>query len=326
MLRVLSDDDVADLLDLDALLPVVADGFRAQAAGRVERPDRPHFPVGHGLDPADPGPVGTGLTMPAAVHGRPYYATKLASVHEREEPTVKAQLALTDAATGAPVAYMDATRLTNARTACIGGLAAREHRAGGEGDDPATVGVLGAGTQARWQARAVATATDVGRIRVHSPSDSREACAADLRAAGLTAEAVATPAAAVEGADVVVTATTSREPVFPGAALAAGALVVAVGAYTAEMRELDGETLARAGRVFGDVPEEVVETGDVLESGLDPAVVEPFGAVLTGETDWASAGEVAVVLSVGSAVLDAVTAEHLYERAVERDAGHVVPL
>ncbi|MFB6171433.1 MAG: ornithine cyclodeaminase family protein [Haloarculaceae archaeon] len=324
MLRVLSDDDVADLLALDALLPVVADGFRAQAEGRVERPERPHFPVGHGLAPSDPGPAGTGLTMPAYVHGRPYYATKLASVHEHATPTVKAQVALTDAATGEPVAYLDGRRLTNARTGCVGGLAAREHC--GRECGPVRVGVLGAGTQARWQARAIATAVDVGTLRVYSPSASRTACAAALRDARLPAEAVDAPADAVTGADVVVTATTSRDPVFSGRALADGALVVAVGAYTAETRELDATTLARAARVFADVPAEAAETGDVLASDLGPAAIEPFGDVLAGASDWAAPGEVAVVLSVGSAVLDAVAAEHLYDRAVERDAGQVVPL
>jgi alanine dehydrogenase len=322
MLRVLSDAAVAALLDLEALLPVVADAFRAQAEGRVERPERPHFPVGTGLAPDDPErPLGTGLAMPAYVHGQRHYATKLASVHEDEPETVKAQLALTDAATGAPVAYLDAKRLTNARTGCVGGLAARELAR-----RPATVGVLGAGAQARWQARAVATAVDVSEVRVHSPSVSRERCAADLRERGIDARAVASPAAAVRGADVVVTATTSREPVFPGDALAPGTLVVAVGAYTPEMRELDAGTMARADRVFADVPEEAVETGDVLASGLAPSSVAPFGDVLLGRAAREHEDDVLVVLSVGSAVLDAATATHLYERAVERDAGELVVL
>jgi alanine dehydrogenase len=54
MVRVLPDAAVADLLDLGALLPVVADALRAQREGRVERPERPHFPVGQGLDSDDP--------------------------------------------------------------------------------------------------------------------------------------------------------------------------------------------------------------------------------------------------------------------------------
>ncbi|MFC6725891.1 ornithine cyclodeaminase family protein, partial [Halobium palmae] len=68
--RVLADDDVADLLSLPELLPEIERGFLKQGRGEVERPPRPHFPVGTGTP-------GTALTMPAYVHGDPTYATKL---------------------------------------------------------------------------------------------------------------------------------------------------------------------------------------------------------------------------------------------------------
>jgi alanine dehydrogenase len=64
----------------------------------------------------------------------------------------------------------------------------------------------------------------------------------------------------------------------------------------------------------------------VLESDLDPGAVEPFGDVVTGTAGRDDPGDVLVVLSVGSAVFDAAAAEHLHERAVERDAGTTLPL
>jgi alanine dehydrogenase len=322
---VLSDADVASVLDLEALLPVVESAFRAQGRGGVERPDRPHFPVGAGLEGAEP--LGTGLTMPAYVHGEATFATKLAAVHEgnaaRGLPTVNAQVALTDAATGAPVAFTAGNRITNARTGCIGGLAAA-HLAADAGGDGVNLGVVGAGTQARWQSRAVAAATGVSSVRVYAPSDSRERCAADLREEGLDATAVDSARAAVTDADVVVTATTSTEPVFPGDALAPGTLVVAVGAYTPEMRELDDATVERAARLFADVPEEAAETGDLPDG--DAGDLLALSAVFEGEAGRESAAEVLVVLSVGSAVLDAATAGHVYERAVEAGVGTEVDL
>ena len=195
MVRFLSDEDVATILDLESLLPVVEEAFVKQGRDEVERPERPHYPVGVGITGDEP--LGTALTMPAYVHGATYFATKLASVHDgnvdRGLPTVNATIALTDAATGLPAAYMAGTRVTNARTGCIGGLAARSLAA----TEPVTVGVVGAGTQARWQTRAIAAAMDVERVRVYAPSDSREACAAVLLAAGITATAGDSPAAAV---------------------------------------------------------------------------------------------------------------------------------
>lgn len=323
MVRVLSDEDIASVLSLPDLLPVVEKALLAQGRGAVERPERPHFPVG--IDGDDP--LGTGLVMPAAIHGRDHYATKIVSVHEgnpeRGLPTVNAQIALTDARTGQPTAFMDGSRITNARTGCIGGLAARELAVG---TDALTLGVVGAGAQARWQVRAIAAATRVGSVRVFSPSDSRQACAADLRTEGIDAHAVDSPQSAVEEADVVVTATTSAEPVFPADALADGSLTVAVGAYTADMQEVPSGAIEDAATVFADVPEEVAAIGDVREAAFDPTDLVPFSDVLAGDAGRASPDDRIVVESVGTAVLDAATAEYVYDGAVEAAVGTDVEL
>lgn len=318
MPRIFTAAEIEDVLSLDDLLGVVRTGLIEQAAGRVERPPRPHFPVGRGIESDEP--LGTGLTMSAYVHGADYYVTKLAAVHERnantDRPTVHAQIVLTDARSGEPLSLMDGTLVTSARTGCIGGLSVRALT-----DGPVSVGVLGAGTQARWQARAIAAATTVESVRIYSPSDSKHRCAADLRADGIEARAVETPAEAVAGADVVVTATTSTEPVFPAASLENGAVVVAVGAYTADMQELDSTVLDGAATVFADVPSEVAEIGDFLASGLSESELIPLGSLLSGELDRPSSGETVVVESVGSAVLDAVAAEHLYDAACAEGLG-----
>ncbi|SDY07873.1 ornithine cyclodeaminase family protein [Halopenitus persicus] len=353
-MRVLSDDDVASVLDLEALLEVVDEAFRKQGRGEVERPDRPHFPVGTGLTVPAPegsddgelggsdgdesggsdggesggngsvaGPFGTALVMPAYVHGAETYATKLAAVHEnnpgRGLETVNATIALTDAATGLPVAYLSGSRITNARTGCIGGVAARALAT----DGPVTLGVIGAGRQARWQVRAIDAATDLDRVRVYSPSDSRNECAETLRSEGIDATAVDSPRAAVAGATVVVTATPASEPVFDGADLEPGALVVAIGAYDESMRELDAETIRRADRLFGDVPSEAAHTGDIPDD-VTAADLTPLSAALEGTAGRGSDAEVIVVESVGSAVLDAAAAEHLYTEAQRRGVGRDV--
>ncbi len=328
-MRVLSDSDVANCLDFETLLPAVADALRAQGRGDVERPDRPHFPIGEGALPPEGDedsaePSGTGLVMPAYIHGSPYYATKIASVIEdnptRGLPRVNAAIALADSRTGLPIAYLAGTRITNARTGCIGGLAVRELAS----EASVRIGVIGAGAQARWQVRAIAAVTDVDSVRVYSPSESRVACASDLSEDGIDAEAVASPAAAVRAASVVVTATTATAPVFDGEDLSPGALVVAVGAYTAETRELDDTTVDRATDLYADVPEEVAETGDFPNHDAD--ALGPFSAVLEGKADRDRDDDILVVASVGTAVLDAAAAELVYEAAVDDDVGTETPL
>lgn len=318
MVLLLSEEEVSTHLDLSALVDVVGEALDKQAAGDVERPDRPHFPVGTGLDGDEP--TGTAIAMPAYIHGEEQYATKLVGVHEgnadRGMPTINAQIALTDARTGRPEAYMAGTTITNARTGCLGALAVRELA-----PETATLGVIGAGAQARWQTRAVATVVGLDDVRIYSPSDSRVACADDLTAEGLPARAVDTPEAAVAGADAVVTATTATAPVFPADALDPGALVVAVGAFTAEMQELDPAVLDGAGTVFADVPEEVAETGDLLASDLGVADLVPFGDLVAGRRSPTDPAATSVVVSVGSATLDAAAGASVYRRAVEAGDG-----
>ncbi|AXR78870.1 ornithine cyclodeaminase family protein [Natrarchaeobaculum sulfurireducens] len=321
MVTVLTADDVESLCDVETMLPAVETALVEQASGAVERPDRPHFPVGAGLD--DDTPHGTGLTMPAYVHGEPYYATKLASVHEgnaaRGLPTIQAQIALTDARTGTPVAYMPGTRVTNVRTGCVGGLAARALAA-----EPVRLAVIGAGAQARWQTRAIATTSDLESVTVYSRSDSKHDCADDLRADGIPAETAETAADAVSDATVVVTATTSTEPVFPADATDAE-LVVAVGAYEATMQELEPELFERADRVFADVPGEAIETGDLQGTSVREADLVALAEAFDGDRPDEPADGLTVVKSVGSAVMDLTAATTVYERSVDTDAGTDVP-
>ncbi|WP_152039364.1 ornithine cyclodeaminase family protein [Salinigranum salinum] len=317
-MRVLTEAEVERIVSLPDLLPAIEEAFVKQGRDEVERPPRPHFPIGEGET------EGTALVMAAAIHGASTFTTKVATVHEsnpaRGLPTVRTQVHVTDATNGETRATMAGNPITNARTGCIGGLAARELAAG----EPVRLGVVGAGAQARWQTRAIVAATDVERVRIYSPTpDSRRECADDLREEGIDAEAVDSVRAAVEDATVVVTATTATEPVFPGDALAAGTLVVAVGAYTAETCELDETTIGRAARVFADVPEEVAEIGD-MRGRLDVDDLIPLSEVFEGRAGRESPDEILVVDSVGSAVLDAAAAEPLVDRAEREDVGTVV--
>lgn len=313
MVTVLSEADVERVLDPESLLPVVGEALVKQSRGAVERPPRPHFPVGADLDETGAA-LGTGLAMPAYVHGDAHFATKLVAVHEenpdRGLPTIHAQLVLSDARTGVPRAFMGAATLTNARTGCIGGLAVRELA-----PDATTLGVVGAGTQARWQTRVIDLVADLGAVRIYSPSDSREACAADLRAADIPAAAVDAPREAVAGADVVVTATTSTEPVFPADALDDGTLVVAIGAYTAEMQELEAGVLERADRVFADVPDEVAAIGDLQATSLSESDLVELGSMLDAGYRRETETGILVVESVGSAVMDAAAGRAIFEAA-----------
>lgn len=327
IVRILNEKQVSSLLTINELLPVIETALIKQGSGEVVCPERLHFPVGKGLNADKPGEsLGTGLTMPAYIHGTNYYATKLVGFFKknpkRDLPTITSQIVVNEAETGLPVAIMDGNRVTGIRTGCIGGLAARELAL-----EPVDLGVIGAGTQARWQTRAIAAATDLRSVYVYSPSDSRIKCAEDLNAE-LDAHVIAVDSAkkAVEGATTVVTATPAESPVIDGDWLNQGTTVIAVGAFSPEMQEIDSNSFRRASQVFADVPEEAVETGDVIATGLEQKDIGSLADVISGTTGREYAREIIIVESVGSAIFDAATAAHILQKADAKDIGTVVDL
>jgi ornithine cyclodeaminase len=160
---------------------------------------------------------------------------------------------LFDGETGVPTAILDASAVTEIRTAAVTavatGLLARA--------DARTLAVLGAGVQGRAHLTSLAGVRDFEQVRVYSPTRAHaEALAEAAALPGAQVSAVATAEDAVRGADVVVAATNSREPVLDRAWLMPGAHVNAVGASTPQAREIDTATVA-ASALFCDSRESV---------------------------------------------------------------------
>jgi alanine dehydrogenase len=323
MVTVLTDTDVRSLIQLPDIADVVEEAQIKHDAGAVERPDRSHYPIGGGLQGDDP--FGTGLVMPAYIHGKDHFATKMASVYETNSekglPTVHSNLVLADAHTGKPVAFMNANSITNARTGCIGGVAVRELA-----NKPVELAVIGAGVQARWQIRAVDALCELERVAVYSPSDSKYELADELSSSGIATHAAESPDSAVRNANTVITATTSPTPVFSAEAIQNGTLIVGIGAFRADMQELEPAVFDKADRVFADVPEEVAEIGDITGSSLSEDQLIPLGEIFKDNGDRTSTNEIIVVESVGSAVFDVATAAHIYSSARESSLGNDVNL
>jgi alanine dehydrogenase len=165
-------------------------------------------------------------------------------------------------------------------------------------------------------------------VRVWSRRPERAAAFAAQEGTGeLPVEAVATARAAVEGADLVCTVTSAREPVLEGAWLAPGAHVNAVGACTPAARELDGAAVARC-RMFVDSIESArAEAGDLLLALGEGAVGEDhvqgtLGDLLLGRAEGRrSADEATLFESLGLAVEDLAAARHVYAKALAAGRG-----
>jgi alanine dehydrogenase len=194
-------------------------------------------------------------------------------------------------------------------------------------EDAATLALIGSGAQARGQLRAAATVRDLDRVDVFSPTEQhRNDFAGEMnKELDATVGAVASSAAAIEGADIVVTATNATEPVFDGDRLEAGTHVTAMGQYDRDKREVDATTVSRAkyvpdlrGRIEQDAGAyiQAVAAGAIGEDHIHAALGEVVAGVEPGRE---SAEEITLFDSGGTAIETVAAAAMLYERA--RDAG-----
>lgn len=220
---------------------------------------------------------------------------------------------------GRLLAILDASSITAIRTAAVSGLATRLLARA----DAADLAVLGTGVQAMTHVDAMCCVRPIRRVRAWSRGEEnrRRFAAAVAARFGVECVVASTAEAAVRGADIVCTTTSSRTPVLEGDWLAEGAHVNAVGASLASTRELDSAAVVRS-RLFVDRRESAMnEAGDFLiprdEGAIDNAhIVGELGdVVLQRLPGRGSAAEVTLFKSLGLAIEDVACARFIYERA-----------
>jgi ornithine cyclodeaminase/alanine dehydrogenase-like protein (mu-crystallin family) len=313
---VLNQEEVERLLDMEGCIEAMADALSALARGEV------HVPLRFVVKPAgEPSLIGL---MPAHRAGDvPLYSLKTVCVFpdnpKRGLDAHQGTVTLFDGETGEVRALMNASAITAIRTAAVSAVATRLLAR----EDARELGVLGAGVQARSHLEALRLVRDFERVRIFSPTAEH----ARSLAAEAGAEAVESAEEAVRGADVVVTATSSVEPVLEREWLKEGAHVNVVGGRPPMMRELDTATIADSA-FFVDRREsaeaEAFDYRDALESGaIGPDHIRAeIGEVLIGAKPGRSApGELTVFRSLGLAVEDLAAAEYVVRRARETGAG-----
>jgi ornithine cyclodeaminase/alanine dehydrogenase-like protein (mu-crystallin family) len=318
---VLGEADVRRLLPMDECIDVMAEALAGLEQGDLSMPLRAVFrpPEARSL---------MGL-MPAHRAGdKGAYGLKAICIFP-ENPTRgldahQGAVLLFDGETGELRAALNASAITEIRTAAVSAVATRLLAR----DDARELAILGAGVQARSHVQAVRAVRDFDHVRVWSRTDEHARTLAEE--AGATA--VGTAEEALRGADVVCTTTSSREPVVHREWLAPGVHVNAVGASIPTARELDTATLAAAA-LFVDRRESTLhESGDYLlaleEGAIGPEHIRAeLGELVTGKAQGRThPDELTVFKSLGIAVEDLAAAEHVYGRAREAGAGVEVSL
>jgi ornithine cyclodeaminase/alanine dehydrogenase-like protein (mu-crystallin family) len=296
-LLVLNEHEVTSLLTMPECIGVMEEALADLARGKVTNPLR-HMVRGEG--------TGGILGLMPAYRGD--YGLKEICVYPgnpaRGLDTHLGLVILHDGETGAPKAIMNASAITAIRTAAVSAVAtkllARE--------DAHVLAVIGTGVQGKSHLEGIPLVRDIREVRVFSRGKQQNARSIEE---------------AVRGADIVVTATSAKEPIIKREWIAPGTHINAVGSSIKSTRELDSETV-KAASLFVERRESTVnESGDYLMSGVGPEHIKAeLGEILTGKANGrTSKEEITLFKSLGLAVEDLASAQFLFDKAKRRGTG-----
>jgi ornithine cyclodeaminase/alanine dehydrogenase-like protein (mu-crystallin family) len=318
---VLNQEEVERLLDMEGCIAAMEDALAALARGEV------HVPLRFVMRPGDE-PSLLGL-MPAHRAGdTPLYSLKTVAVFpdnpQRGLDAHQGTVTLFDGETGEVRVLMNASAITAIRTAAVSAVATRLLAR----EDARVLGILGAGVQARSHLEALPLVRNFDAVRIYSRTSEH----AKALAAEVGAEAVNTAEAAVRDADVVVTATSSTEPVLAREWLKPGVHVNAIGGRPPQMTELDTATIADAAFFVDRRESAEAEAGDYRAAvasgaiGRDHIRAELGEVVIGAKPGRSGDDELTVFRSLGLAVEDLAAAEYVVRRARETGVGTEVQL
>jgi alanine dehydrogenase len=319
--RLLNEDHVRSVLSMPELVIAMEAAVARFSAREVLQPVRTVLSVG-------PTQAFFGL-MPAYIEQPARLGAKLVTVfngnHARGLPSHLATIVLLDPDTGALVALMDGRYITESRTAAVSAVSARYLSR----PDAGRLAILGSGVQARSHLEAYAAVRTLTEVRIWSPTARSRRRFIDEMSAHVPVPIREASSAehAVDGADLVVLATSSPTPVLDDAWVGPGTHVVSVGACRPNQREMS-PVLVQRGRLFVDSRDAaLVESGDVVMGIAEGRIAEQhiageIGEVVLGRVQGrTSPSEITIFKSLGMAVEDVVAADLVLRKALETGAG-----
>ncbi len=313
----LTESDVENLLTMSDALRLVEDALREMGEARASNRPRQRVRA----------PNGILNLMPAGLPTRGYLGFKYYSSFR---PRTRFWFHLLDANNGDVLAIIQADRLGQQRTGAASGVATKYLAR----TDAATVGMIGAGWQAESQLEAVCAVRAIRVARCYSrDAEHRKAFAKKMSARlNVDIRGVDSAEEAVRAADIVITATSSLEPVLRGEWLKPGAHLNAVGANRVEARELDDGVLNRSAFVCADSIEQAkMEAGDLIapikRGVLTWERVRELGEVVAGKVvGRKSDADITLFKSMGIALEDVAVGAWVYEQAREQKLGKEISL
>ncbi len=303
-MEILSVENTASRLPYLELADAIREVALARRSGTVQAPPRLTLPLAEG---------GVLLVMPAS--DAEISITKLVTVHPenvgRGLPTIQGEVVVMKAETGSRLGLLDGTVVTARRTAALSMLAARELAPHPDGP----LLIVGAGTQGRSHLEAFREGLGVSEVFIYSrTTESSAALAEHAVGLGMDAVVVPRPEDALDEVTLLVTATTSREPVLPEG-VRGDAFVAAVGSFEPEAAELSPAMISHSTVVVDTTEGAKEEAGDLLQAEGVGAFRWESAAALEDALRWSERpGGLVVFESVGHALWDLAAAKLAFSR------------
>ncbi len=321
-LLILNEDEIRQAISTAEATDAIEAAFAALAHGRASLPGV----INLSLPPTTPseGTRGESHVKGAHITGARHFVIKVANSFPNNQtvglPTGSGLMLAFDADTGVLDAILlDNGYLTDLRTGAAGAVATRYLA-------PPTIkqaAFIGAGTQARFQFRAIATARHVSSVTVWSrnPANADRFAREVMDDRDCGAWVAETVEEALRGSDLIVTTTPSRQPVVLTEWVQPGATIVAVGSDTPDKQELEDGLLARADMLIADRLSQCAEFGEIhhaLVAGLltRADVTGELGDIIVGRLPGRTASDQLIVCDLtGVGVQDAAIAGQVLEKA-----------
>lgn len=326
---VLKEEDIKQIFTMKDAIKASKDALELYSKGNSDIPLRTNIDIEK--------ESGQSLYMPGYVSGVDALGVKIVSVYtdnvKKGLDSISSMMLLKNHETGEVCSIMDGTYLTKLRTGAVAGAAtdilSRK--------DSSIFALFGTGGQAKAQLEAILNVRDIKDVRVYGRNkekaldfvkEIKEEFYDKFKFKIRVAE---TPEEAIDNADIITSVTTATKPVFDGKLVKTGVHINGMGSYTAKMQEIDSYILSEADKIFLDTSHGVLnESGDFIipinENKFSQSdVTGELGEVIMGKLpSRENDKEITFFKSVGSAVLDLVTAKRIYEKAIEMGIGQII--
>jgi len=324
---ILSEETVKKTLSLEEVTDAVESAFRMKGLGHAQMPPKQYLFLNKYN--------GDLRTMPAYLEENDVVAVKVVNSHPKNRkkyglPTVMATIILVDPRTGAPKAIMGGTWITALRTGAAGAIAAKYLA----NPNPKTIGIVGAGTQARTQLMGLLLFFKIEEVRVWDRAEKAALKYAEEMKMKYNQTSIYPDKSiknAVQGADIIVTATPSRKPLVSVEWVDEGTHINCIGADAPGKQELDPAILVKSKIVVDDwgqschggeinVP---LAKGIIDKKDVWGDICEIVAGLKPGRT---SPNEITVFTSTGLAIQDAATANVVYQKALKEKIGEFIEM